>query len=107
MVLAYARRGVVPGVNAVDPSGKAAGVWLRGVSSAGVGLQDGDRLVAIGRAPVRNVQDAVSIVSSALMAGHTQISGTVRRGDQELDLVVFVPGDGDGGAQAPPPSIQP
>ncbi len=90
VVMAYARRGVVP---AVDSPG---GVVLRGVP-AGSGLVDGDVVVRVGRANVRSVREISSIVSAALFAGHTHVSGTVRRGEDEIDVTVEIPTGADAG----------
>lgn len=95
VVLAYAKRGKIPAVDGPD------GIVLRGVLP-GTGLLDGDRLVRVGRAPVRSVGDVTGIVSSALLAGHTHLSGTVRRGDEEIDVTVEIP-TGEADAGAPPP----
>lgn len=94
VVLAYAKRGKIPAVDGPD------GVVLRGVLP-GTGLLDGDRLVRVGRAPVKSVGDVTGIVSSALLAGHTHLSGTVRRGDDEIDVTVEIP-TGEADAGAPP-----
>lgn len=94
LVLAYAKRGKIPAVDSPD------GIVLRGVLP-GTGLLDGDRLVRIGRAPVKSVGDVTGIVSSALLAGHTRLSGTVRRGDEEIDVTVEIP-TGEADAGAPP-----
>lgn len=92
VVLAYAKRGKVPAVDGPD------GIVLRGVLP-GTGLLDGDRLIRVGRAPVRSVGDVTGIVSSALLAGHRHLSGTVRRGDEEIDVTVEIPtGEADAGA---------
>ena len=95
VVLAYAKRGKIPAVDGPD------GIVLRGVLP-GTGLLDGDRLVRVGRAPVKSVGDVTGIVSSALLAGHTHLSGTVRRGDEEIDVTVEIP-TGEADAGAPPP----
>ncbi len=95
VVLAYAKRGKIPAVDGPD------GIVLRGVLP-GTGLLDGDRLVRVGRAPVKSVGDVTGIVSSALLAGHTRLSGTVRRGDEEIDVTVEIP-TGEADAGAPPP----
>ena len=94
VVLAYAKRGKIPAVDGPD------GIVLRGVLP-GTGLLDGDRLVRVGRAPVKSVGDVTGIVSSALLAGHTHLSGTVRRGDDEIDVTVEIP-TGEADAGAPP-----
>lgn len=90
VVLAYARRGVVPAVDTRD------GVRLRGVGT-GAGLADGDTLVSVGSARVRSLREVSGIVTSAVLAGRTQLSGVVRRGDDDIAVTVEIPT----GAEAP------
>ncbi len=84
VVMAYARRGAIPAVDTRD------GVRLRGVLP-GTGLADGDRLVRVGRAPVRSLREVTGIVTSAMLAGQTQLSGVVQRGDDEIAVSVEIP----------------
>ena len=90
VVLAYARRGVVPAVDTRD------GVRLRGVGT-GAGLADGDTLVSVGSARVRSLREVSGIVTSAVLAGRTELSGFVRRGDDDIAVTVEIPT----GAEAP------
>jgi membrane-associated protease RseP (regulator of RpoE activity) len=90
VVLAYARRGVVPAVDTRD------GVRLRGVGT-GAGLADGDTLVSVGSARVRSLREVSGIVTSAVLAGRTELSGIVRRGDDDIAVTVEIPT----GAEAP------
>jgi len=90
VVLAYARRGVVPAVDSRE------GVRLRGVGT-GAGLSDGDLLVSVGSARVRSLREVSGIVTSAILAGRTELSGIVRRGDDDIAVSVEIPT----GAEAP------
>jgi hypothetical protein len=90
VVLAYAKRGTVPAADG------PRGVVLRGVS-AGTGLADGDVVVRMGRAPVHSVREISSIVTAALFAGHTHVSGTVLRDGEEIDVTVEIPTGADAG----------
>jgi hypothetical protein len=94
VVMAYAKRGAVP---ASDGPG---GVVLRGVGT-GHGLADGDVVVRVGGASVRSLREISGIVTAAIFAGHTHVSGTVRRGDDEIAVTVEIPTgapEPDGGA---------
>jgi len=90
VVLAYAKRGAIPAVDTAN------GVVLRGVGT-GTGLEDGDVVVRVGRAPVRSLREITGIVQASLFAGHTELSGTIRRGDVEIAVTVEVPTGGDAG----------
>lgn len=84
VVMAYAKRGTVP---ASDGPG---GVVLRGVG-VGNGLADGDVVVRVGGASVRSLREISGIVTAAIFAGHTHVSGTVRRGEDEIAVTVEIP----------------
>lgn len=90
VVLAYAKRGAIPAADG------PRGVVLRGVP-AGTGLANGDVVVRIGRAPVHSVREISSIVTAALFAGHTHVSGTVLRDGEEIDVTVEIPTGADAG----------
>lgn len=84
VVMAYAKRGTVP---ASDGPG---GVVLRGVGT-GNGLADGDVVVRVGGASVRSLREISGIVTASIFAGHTHVSGTVRRGEDEIAVTVEIP----------------
>ena len=88
VVVAYAKRGTIPAGDG------PRGVVLRGVP-AGTGLVDGDIVVRVGRAPVHSVREISSIVTAALFAGHTHVSGTVLRDGEEIDVTVEIPTGAD------------
>ena len=93
VVVAYARRGAIPAVDT------ARGVMLRGVGH-GNGLEDGDLVVRVGRAEVRSLREITGIVQASLFAGHSQLHGTIRRGETEIAVTVEIP-TSEGGDAAP------
>lgn len=84
-----------------DAAGRPAGVRLTGVTSAHVGLQDGDVVIAIDGKPTPTDDDATEVALNAIGRGDGSLRATVTRGAQVFDVVLDLPGPGpsaDGGA---------
>jgi hypothetical protein len=79
----------VRGKEAFGPGGEPIGVRLTGVTSLGLGLRDGDRVVAVEGEATR---DEASVTDAALAA--------IARGAAELHVTALRSGDGDGGDPA-------
>ncbi len=83
----------VRGRTARGPDGKPIGVRLTGVSQFGVGLQDGDLIVAIEGKPTMDDDTATDVVLSAIGQGKSVIHAKLVRGARPIDLTLEVPLD--------------
>ena len=45
----------------------------------------------VGGASVRSLREISGIVTAGIFAGHTHVSGTVRRGEDEIAVTVEIP----------------
>jgi hypothetical protein len=73
------------------PDGKPAGVRLTGVSSAGVGLRDGDVIVAVDGRPTMDEDSATDQALAVIARGESVLRCKLLRGDQTLDVTVDLP----------------
>ena len=73
------------------PDGKPAGVRLTGVSGAGVGLRDGDRVVAIDGHPTLDDDSATDVALGAIARGKSTLRVSLMRGDQPFEATVDLP----------------
>ena len=78
--------------------GRPAGIRLSGVSGLGLGLRDGDTIVAVEGEPALDEEAATDIALSAIARGGATLHATVMRGERtfpitaELPLAPGVPG---------------
>jgi hypothetical protein len=85
-VLAAAEAGIRPSGTPVPKTDwRPAGLALRGVGMLGVGLRDGDVLVAASDGAI------VGAVTAALRRGSKAVGGEVWRGRQKINLTVELP----------------
>jgi len=81
----------IRGRTARGPDGKPAGVRLTGVSGAGVGLVDGDLIVAIDGAPALDEDTATDAALAAVARGNTSLHVTLLRRGQPIDATIDLP----------------
>ncbi len=67
------------------------GVRLRGVSSLGLGLADGDVLVSVAGQPTRTPDAAIAAVTAAIARHAKQVTGVIRRGGERIAVTVELP----------------
>jgi hypothetical protein len=73
------------------PDGQPAGVRLTGVSGAGVGLRDGDRVVAIDGRATLDDDTATDVALGAIARGRSSLRVSLMRGDQPFEATVDLP----------------
>jgi hypothetical protein len=73
------------------PDGKPIGVRLTGVSGAGVGLRDGDLVIAVDGAPAMDEDAATDAALAAVARGESVLRVRLLRGDQPMDIAVELP----------------
>ena len=107
VVLRLANGGVRPSGIPVPAEGpRPAGLLLGGVSSLGVGLQDGDVLTTAGGVPALSESEVVSVVIAARGRQVREIYGQFWRGSEPWSLIVEQPyvsgGTSDRGDESAP-----
>jgi translation initiation factor IF-3 len=73
------------------PDGKPAGARLTGVNGAGLGLRDGDVIVAIDGKPTMDDDAATDAALSAVARGDSVLHVTMTRDGQPFDVVLELP----------------
>jgi S1-C subfamily serine protease len=76
--------------------GKPAGIRLTGVSGLGVGLRDGDVIVAVEGEPALDEDAATDIALSTILHGGSTLRATAMRGSRLVAITAELP-------PAPPP----
>jgi hypothetical protein len=83
----------VRGRTARNAEGRPIGVRLTGITPAGVGLLDGDLIVAIDGQTTMDDDTATDVVLGAIAHGKSVIHAKLLRGERPIDLTVEVPLD--------------
>jgi len=83
----------VRGRTARDAAGRPIGVRLTGITPAGVGLVDGDLIVALEGQPTMDDDTATEVLLTAIGRGKNVIHAKLLRGARPIDLTVEVPLD--------------
>jgi hypothetical protein len=76
--------------------GKSRGVRLTGVSGMGVGLKDGDIIVAVDGQPAMDDDTATDLALAVVARGDRVLHATLLRGDRPIDVTLELPKDQDG-----------
>ena len=91
-VLALSRTAAIPGASPVAASvTRPAGLRLSGVGGLGVGVQDGDVLTHAAGQPLRSLAQVIGLVAGARHARASEVSGTLYRGEESINLIVEMP----------------
>jgi hypothetical protein len=71
--------------------GGAAGIRLSGVSPLGIGLRDGDLIVAVEGKPALDEEAATDLALSAIARGAMALHATAMRGDRSFPITADLP----------------
>jgi hypothetical protein len=71
--------------------GRPAGIRLSGVSALGIGLRDGDMIVAVEGAPALDEDAATDLALSAVARGGSTLHATAMRGDRSFSITAELP----------------
>jgi hypothetical protein len=84
------------------PDGKPAGARLTGVTGAGMGLNDGDVIVAVDGARTMTDDDATDAALRAVARGDSRLHAILTRDGQAFEVVLELPLAPDGTSPASP-----
>ena len=71
--------------------GRPAGIRLSGVSALGIGLRDGDVIVAVEGEPALDEDAATDLALSAIARGRSTLHATAMRGDRPFPITAELP----------------
>ena len=91
-VLVLSRTAATPGASPVAASAtRPAGLRLTGVGGLGIAVQDGDVLTHAAGQPLHSLAQVIGLVAGARHQHAAEVSGTLYRGDEPINLIVEMP----------------